>query len=389
MSGRKHHRKINEKKLYRGLAVTFLCLVFAAAILCVLVKDRKFSGKENRNLQMMPAITKDSILSGDTQKDLEAYASDQFLFRDWWIGFQSGVQTVLGRNESHDVFRGKGGYLIQAFADPDEQLLTEQTGAMKNFAADHPDVKTYAIIVPTASYTLADRLPANAPAGDQKSYLDAVAQNLEGSGINFIDVADDLSAHKDEYLYYKTDHHWTSLGAYYAYQAAIDDMELGGSPEDYKSTPVSVNFQGTLVPRSGYGGHTYDQINVYFNEKMDENTVAEYVAEQKKVASLYDSAALKTQNQYEVFTGGNHPLIKVNAGVESDRRLLIFKDSYANCFIPFMTETFRKIVVVDPRYYYEDIEELMKSEKITDVLYLYNADTFSADTSLVPVLENQ
>ena len=103
-------------------------------------------------------------------------------------------------------------------------------------------------------------------------------------------------------------------------------------------------------------------------------------------ATLYDKSALESKDHYTVFFGGNHPRIDITTTVENQRRLLIFKDSYANCFVQFLIPYYERIILVDPRYYYDDISILMKQSGVTDVLYLYNLDTFLSDTSLSDVL---
>ena len=120
---------------------------------------------------------------------------------------------------------------------------------------------------------------------------------------------------------------------------------------------------------------------------MDTEYVVNYVEEGEKSSSMYVSSALDQKDQYEVFFGGNHSRIDITTPVEENKNLLIFKDSYANCFIPFLQPYFRSIIVIDPRYYYDDVDRLITDNSITDVLFLYNVDTFMTDTSLADVLE--
>ena len=110
--------------------------------------------------------------------------------------------------------------------------------------------------------------------------------------------------------------------------------------------------------------------------------------EQKKSASLYASEKLKGRDKYGVFLDGNHPIVKIRTMADSDRTLLLLKDSYANCFVPFLTSSFREIVLVDPRYYYGNIEELLLEQNFTDILILYNLNTFLQDDVLHFVLED-
>ena len=196
-----------------------------------------------------------------------------------------------------------------------------------------------------------------------------------------------LREHREESLYYRTDHHWTTLGARYAYQSAAGQMGLPGAEngEEKKLYPVSDSFQGTLAARSGYRVPD-DTIEVYWPDQ-EEELVVTYVQEQTKSASLYAAEKLKTRDKYGMFLNGNHPLTEIRTMASTGRKLLLIKDSYANCFVPFLTGDFEEIVLVDPRYYYDSAEKLMKQYGFTDVLFLYNLNTFLEDDVLHYVLE--
>lgn len=116
--------------------------------------------------------------------------------------------------------------------------------------------------------------------------------------------------------------------------------------------------------------------------------VVNNVNEKKKTATLYDTSKLKGKDKYALFLGGNYPILDIKTTADSTDRLLIIKDSYANSLIPFLIPYYREIVVVDPRYYYDDIEKVMKKDNITSVLFLYNGNTFVKDNSISGVLQN-
>ena len=121
---------------------------------------------------------------------------------------------------------------------------------------------------------------------------------------------------------------------------------------------------------------------------MNKNLSDYYVqeAKQKNKGSIYDSSFLKTNDQYSVFLGGNKDIQRIELNNNSKRHLLLFKDSYANSFIQFIMNDYRSITIVDPRYYRDNIEKVMQEDLITDVMYLYNTNTFVEDTSLADVL---
>jgi len=124
------------------------------------------------------------------------------------------------------------------------------------------------------------------------------------------------------------------------------------------------------------------------NLKNATEAVVNNVNEKKKTATLYDTSKLKGKDKYALFLGGNYPILDIKTTADSTDRLLIIKDSYANSLIPFLIPYYREIVVVDPRYYYDDIEKVMKKDNITSVLFLYNGNTFVKDNSISGVLRN-
>ena len=142
-------------------------------------------------------------------------------------------------------------------------------------------------------------------------------------------------------------------------------------------------FKGTLSAKSGFRSGETDELDVFLpNGDNTISSVVNYVDEQKKSASFYDTSKLNTRDKYALFFGGNHAQIKISTPTESNNTLLVLKDSYANSFIPFLAQHYRKIIMIDPRYYYGDLEQLLQVENVQEVLYLYNANTFFADTSL-------
>lgn len=163
------------------------------------------------------------------------------------------------------------------------------------------------------------------------------------------------------------------------------DFRAWKNGEEKKLYPVSDSFQGTLAARSGYRVPD-DTIEVYWPDQKEELVVT-YVQEQTKSASLYAAEKLKTRDKYGMFLNGNHPLTEIRTMASTGRKLLLIKDSYANCFVPFLTGDFEEIVLVDPRYYYDSAEKLMKQYGFTDVLFLYNLNTFLEDDVLHYVLE--
>ena len=352
----------NYRLFFHRMGLLFLFIPLIVLILSIVLPDRGFSEKENRVLSSLPHLNGNQIASGGFEKQFETYENDQFPLRDLWITLKAGTDRLMGKVESNGVYVGKSGYLMEEFKAPDQTQYDATVKAMTDFAQKHSDLKQYALIAPDSVNILSDRLPAFAPVQDQNSWLDSLSASLTDAGVTFIDVRSTFKDHKMEDLYYHTDHHWTTQGAYYAYLKAAKDMGIA---------------------KSGFRSGEKDEIDVFLpTGDQALSSVVNYVDEQKKSASFYDTEKLETRDKYALFFGGNHAQIKISTPTETDNTLLVLKDSYANSFIPFLAQHYRKIIMIDPRYYFGDLEQLMQVENVQEILYLYNANTFFTDTSL-------
>lgn len=373
-------------KIYFRITCIFLLFMILAIGFNIFMPDREYSESENRMLAQAPEFSLTNLASGKFMKDMEGYVTDQFFFRDQWINLKVLEDMTLGKRESNGVYIGKQGYLMQVPENNiNDDSVNDNLNAIREFAQRHEDVNTVMSLVPNAAYILEQLTPANAPVRDQSQDI-ALAEETVGDVLTFVDLTETMSSHRDEAIYYKTDHHWTSLGARYAFDTLYSALGISEPAQDYTIYPVSHTFSGTLASKSGYD-RSQDTIDIYIPQDVSTEYVVDYVEEGEKTSSMYESSALEQKDQYEVFFGGNHSRVDITTPVDENKNLLIFKDSYANCFIPFLQPYFRSIIVIDPRYYYDDVDRLVTDNSITDVLFLYNVDTFMTDTSLADSLE--
>lgn len=380
---------INKFRYQRLLAVSFLLFLIILVSLNFIIKPKKFSESENRILAQAPKFSIDRLFEGRFIKKYEKYKSDQFAFRGSWINIKSTIDKISGKKENNGIYLSDNDYLIENFKEPNDDYTNQNINAINKFSKIHKNIKSYVMIAPNAVSIVKDKLPKFAPVLNQRDYINNLKRKLS-SDIKFIDTFDTLNNHKNEYLYYRTDHHWTTLGAYYSYLEACKTMNLKAKTKDnYSIKRVTNDFYGTLSSKSAFHVDEPDSIDVYIPKSSDDEVIANYLKEKKKEGTLYDSDSLKKKDKYTVFLEGNHPIVKINTTSKSDKKLLLIKDSYANSFVQFLTTHYSQIVMVDPRYYYDDIESLIKNEGTTDILYLYNANTFFQDNSLAPVLNNE
>lgn len=376
---------MKKKRLFflRATAVTVLALVVLLDAAFLVRRDRATSPLENRNLQQRPALTVQGLLSGRFESRFDSYVSDQFPLRDSWIALKSTLDRLAGRTVSNGVFLGGDGYLIQDFKAPGEADYRRTMDALVDFLDRHDDLAQYVMIVPTAVTVLADRLPALADAGDEGGYIDRLAEDLSETPATFIDLRPAfIQARENARLYYRTDHHWTSDGARLAYLELAKAANLPVNTDAFERRLLSNTFQGTLSAVSGFRMDQTEDLWAYIPGDGAPQTVVTWVGENRRSASPYREECLDTRDQYAVFLGGNFPEIRIETTVDNGRVLLVLKDSYANCLIPFLPMGYQKIVIVDPRYYTGNLEVLMGAEGVNEVLILYNAETLAEDTAL-------
>ena len=364
-----------------GMVLLILLLFF---FINLITKDKDFSEAENRNLAQSPALTAAALADGSYFSALSDYASDQFFGRDRWMSMKLWAETTMGRKDASGVFFGKNDILFGTPETPDEDALNRTISNLNQFTAAHSDLSIRMMLVPDAAMILSDQLPDHAPIRDQLQDITEINNRLSGS-IQHLDVTGALTAHADEYIYYKTDHHWTSLGAYYAFTACAGQLGIADPVTDYDIYTVSDSFEGTLSSKSG-SHKTKDTVQIY----VPQSQIRYYVTDSdstQRTCSIYQSSALEHKDKYTVFLGGNYPKVEISTTADNQRVLLLFKDSYANSFVQFLWPYYEKIIMIDPRYYYDSLDPILTTENVTDVLLLYSADTFVTVTSLSDVLE--
>lgn len=366
--------------------LVFAVVIIVADLCLIFMHGKAFSDNENRMLQQFPEVTKQSTFSGRLMTQAENFVADQFFLRDKWISLKLDMDKLLGRKESNDVYLGKDGFLIEKAVAPNYEEMDKNLEAVRNFAETY-DLNMVMCVVPNAVCIRDDVLPNGAPTRDQKEDI-AYIQSKLGDALTFVDVTDTLKEHKDEYLYYKSDHHWTSLGAKYAFDTLAPALQISEPINDYHIMKVTEDFSGTMASNSG-AFNIKDEIEIYVPQTAEDfEYVVEYGDIAQKSATIYNSDALSTKNKYEVFMGGNYSYVSIKTTAQSEKNLLIFKDSYANTFLQFLLPYYRNIVIIDPRYYSDDCKKLLEEREITDVLFLYNMNTFALDNSLAGVLED-
>lgn len=383
-------KNLNNKRRNRIFVRTYifyliLITIITLTVLGLIMPDKKFSNNENRNLQNFPEPTIDKVINGKYFSEVDKYLSDQFIGRNTWISIDFFVNRLIGKKEAAGVYFGKKEYLFDKPVIPDDEAIEKSVNSIKKFAKNHPDININFAIVPCSGAILTEYLPANAPIRNQLADISKVYDSLFDTEIKLADISKLFMEHKDEELYYHTDHHWTTLGSYYAFKTINANLGNEDSVEAYTHYTVSKAFKGTLASKVGNVKYE-DTIEIFVPDNIVENYYVSYPDSNITRASVYDSSKLKEKDQYQVFLGGNFPYIEISTANDTEKTILIFKDSYANSFVPFLLHYYDTIILIDPRYYYGEVDTLLASRTINDVLFLYSANTFLTDNMLALVL---
>jgi hypothetical protein len=362
----------------------FPAILIAVMFFNIFLPDKNFSAEENRLLQTMPKPSISSIFSGRFETKAESYAADQFMLRNMFIKIKSSFDTSLGSTESNNVFMCKDNYLMENISKADAKKMENNYNSLAKLKQLYPNINMDFMLVPNAANIMSDKLPLFAVTEDQNKQMDDFFKKIQSIGINPVDVRATFKKNKEKIeLYYHTDHHWTTDGAYLAYQDFAKKNKLNSNIK-YDALAVKNDFRGTLASKSGFTNGLNDMIKIYIPKEGQnyKNSVIFYSDTKEKTTEFYKLNNLKKKDTYTVFGGSNHPIYSIKTPVSSQRKLLLIKDSYANSFIPFLSQDYREIIVIDPRYFFDDISEIIKANGITDILFLYNANTFFNDNSL-------
>ncbi|MEK4423618.1 DHHW family protein [Solibacillus sp. FSL K6-1523] len=370
----------------RLLVVGFVSSTFLISVLFFAMPHHRFSELENRYLQAAPQLTWDNLVSKKFAEETELFITDHFPFRDKWLWIKSTSEQARLQQENNGIYQGKDGYLFEKFLEPNYMKVQRYAESVNQFASNHPTVKMTFMLAPTSIGIYPERLPWLASSYSQKQvnqFIEATMQNK----LAFMNGFDFLEQHASEPIYYRTDHHWTTYGAYLAYVAYAEQQ--GWQPlsqSDFLIKTVSESFLGSYHTRGQFTGLTPDTIQTYtpLNPAFTEIYIAD---SDQTVTSMYDERFLAKKDQYSYFLGGVHALIKLTTRLDpqqvTQEKLLVIKDSYAHNALPFLTNHIPEIHVIDLRYYNGSIGNYLSENNIQDVLFLFNTATFIEEAALL------
>ena len=374
-----------KNKIHKIILVgAFFLFLLAMPILTLINlpgEDRPFSENENRYLSGFPEISFESYVDKSAMTGFEDWFSDRFFGREAWIKLKNSTERFIGKTEVNGIFTVDD-RMMQVWEGYDPAFVDKNLAAINKFTEKNAGIPVYFMLAPTSQELYSHLLPDCTPTGNQSELNAYCRENLE---CGFIDIFPVMKSHADEYIYYRTDHHWTSYGAYLAYAEAA--KSLGYQPLPLSAFDIehaSSDFRGTLYSKTLDDSITPDIIDYYHNTS-DSNltlTINDGMSV-KDYDSLYFREYLDVKDKYSSFMGTNSPVMTITTEENNNgQSILIFKDSYAHAFIPFLTSHYSKITVLDMRYINASYNTLVDMEEYDSVLILYNAITFTEDSHI-------
>ena len=305
--------------------------------------------------------------------ELEKYLTDQVPLCDDWVTLKTYLELAVGKRESSGVYLCKTQYLMDKFTSYSKKQLAANAAALaelqKKLAAE--DISMDTILVPVAAQVLTDKLPAYAPVADYAAILEV----LTDAGGDTVDMLTALAAHSGENIYYRTDHHWTSLGAYYAYCAW---RGIEPNADEWTQEILCDNFHGTTWNKVPLPTVPAEEITAWYQHPTRH---VSYNNGQYETESIYERKYLSGSDQYAVFLNSNQAQTVIE-GCGKSGKLLLIKDSYGNTFSQFPVEDYAEVHVIDLRFFNGDVVEYAKEHSITDTLVLYGTQNFVKDTNI-------
>lgn len=363
----------------RGIITTvcFLLILCFFTLGSLFVPDRDFSAEENRPLTVFPKLSVKGVLSGEAQQKINDYFSDQLILRNTCISAKTILQKATGKRDIGGVYLCRNKFYIEKITEDslESEVFARNISSIEQFMTTNKSLfsgNMKVLAAPAPEEVLSSLLPKAAPVFNAEQKRKMLKSQFAES---FVDSFDDFSNSKDpEQLFYKTDHHWTTLGAKIAYESYCAAIKT--KPAEIKLKTVARAFRGTLYSKVLDPFSAYDTIS-----SADALSNAKLKVGEKQYDSIFNTAALKTKDKYEYFLYGNHAVAEITGG-KGNKKLLVVKDSYANCMVPMLLNNYGSITLVDTRYFTGSLKELAKNGDYNDFLVLFSLKGLLTETTL-------
>lgn len=367
-------------------AFVFLIFIFGMAVWFLLNPKSEYSSSEKRYLQQFPEISVNKVLDGSFGTEFESYFADQFPARSFWVGLNAYYTLDTGNNGANGVYNCNNGYLINKPVSTNNKLEKNVSAIVK--FKNLIDVPVTVMFAPSTGYVTDNVLPAVHDKYNDDNYFEQTSKTLSENGIAFTDLRKTFKeAYADgNQLYYKTDHHWTTLGAYTAYQKLCEQLNINPASKEKFDIKSYGGFYGTTYSTSGFWFTQPDSIQIWDNPENTDKNIKVKISEgtnTDEFGSMYFYNHLDEDDKYPVFIDGNHALTEITNSNAKGGTILLVKDSFSHSLAPFLAENYSKIILVDMRYYKMSVSQIVEQEKPEQVVFLYGIDNIATDTDLV------
>lgn len=368
----------------RAVVLLFIGIIVVMQAAFWLLPRRSFSENEKRVLSEAPQIDAAGIADGSVFRSIESYLSDHFPGRELWVGTNAYLVNVEGRGATEDIVRGTDGWLFTAPVSDDRETLWDNMQAITTFA-EKQSVPVSMMAVPSAGAVVSDKLPALHMPYPDADLLEE-ARRIAGNTLHWVDLYTDFcSAEQPERLYYRTDHHWTSEGAYRAYFLLMEELGQSSVPRDDFTVEQISGFYGTSYSKSGLWLTEPDTLELWTGSDIQAVTTV-YDANRADPVTregMFFREYLEDADKYPVFLSGNHARVHIETNADSGKRLLVIKDSYAHALAPFLAEAYSSIDLIDLRYFKQQtISSWLEENPADEILLVYGLSSLAEDKNL-------
>lgn len=372
----------------KAVICTFLVMLAAFIVVLLLPRDMKSIEAENRAPYEMPAADFDKVKSGDFATETESFIGDSVGFRGAFTDLSKRFKTALGvKTEAGSIISttkdiGTESMIkltlllehntIMEMFRRNEQSETAYTAVLNHYAEKLPeDITLYNMIIPT-QLEFKEPIYKNLQ-DDQKEAIHQMYAAMDGR-IKTVDAYADIKEHTDEYIYFRTDHHWTPLGAYYGYVAFMKAKgETPVNKDDFEKNQIN-KFLGFLYNRVDRPelAETPDTIEWFDVDKSKKIKTVMHKTDSKGKLTDYSGVMYdKTKANYSFFFTTDHPIVEMtNTELKDGKTIVVIKDSYANAFAPWLIKSYHKVILVDPRIYEGTFQTVLDTFKPDDVLVM-------------------
>ncbi len=369
--------KRNSCRRFNNICALLVMLVFVFNMLSPVLE---YSELENRYLQKFPKFTLSGLLDGSYMEDIENYLNDHFIGRSGFVKLKAGMEFAVGKQENNGVYVCDDEYLIEKPATYNEEIIGNNLNAVKTLN----DIGRYDVtvaVIPPAYEVMQDYLPEYVYQNTIVKLNSYIESTLSDTDIYNVNVTEEMKKYKDSYLYYRTDHHPTSNGAFIIYNKLSD--ALGYTPlkgDDFKISDVTREFLGTTYSKALK--HVSPDVITEYKPLETARFKVKFPYEKKEANSMYFPEHLAKKDKYSYFLDGNHALTVIESPNKNGKKIAVFRDSYANCTVPMIANHYEEVHMLDLRYYNADVIQYLTENDIEEVLFLYSSQTFMTDESI-------